>query len=233
MQQILPSEVIKQMRLIMKRIAQITAFILVISFLAFSCLNRSAVKTYEENITNRPYDAIIVPGFPYENPSWHDVMMIRVYWSHYLYENKIAKNIIYSGSAVYSPYIESKIMAEYGKALGIPEENIFTDTLAEHSTENVYYSYKLAQKLGFEKIALATDPFQATMLKSFVKQKKLQVDFLPIVFDTLKNIEKPEPQIDPSVAYVEDFEPLKEREGFFKRIGGTMGKNINEEVYER
>lgn len=233
MQQLFPPHVIRQMRLIMKRLALFTLIMVIISFLTVSCLKRSAEKTFNENLTNKPYDAIIVPGFPYEDTTWHEVMMIRVYWSHYLYENKITKNIIYSGSAVYSPYVESKIMKEYGIALGIPSEHIFTDTLAEHSTENVYYSYKLAKNLGFKKIALATDPFQATMLKSFVKQKKLDVDFLPIVFDTLREMDKPEPVIDPSGAFVKDFEPLKEREGFFKRIGGTMGKNINDDVYEQ
>lgn len=233
MQQLLNSSVIKQIRLIMKRLAQITALIVIISFLTYSCFNRSAVKTFNKNVLKKPYDAIIVPGFPYEDSTWHDVMMIRVYWSHYLYKNNVTKNVIYSGSAVYSPYVESKIMAEYGKALGIPEEHIFTDTVAEHSTENVYYSYKLARNLGFEKIALATDPFQTTMLKGFVKRKKLDIDYLPIVFDTLSEMEKPEPQIDPSVAYVEDFESLPDREGFFKRLGGTMGKNIDHDVYEQ
>jgi uncharacterized SAM-binding protein YcdF (DUF218 family) len=30
-------------------------------------------------------------------------------------------------------------------SIGIPRENIFTETKAEHSTENIYYSYKKAQ----------------------------------------------------------------------------------------
>ena len=108
----------------------------------------------------------------------------RVYWSKYLYDKGITKNVIYSGSAVYTPYVEGKIMALYAIALGIPEENVFSETMAEHSTENVYYSYKLARKLGFERIALATDQFQAKMLKRFTKKiVSRDAGIIPIVTD--------------------------------------------------
>ncbi|MCR6640714.1 MAG: YdcF family protein [Sporocytophaga sp.] len=178
---------------------------------------------------SEPYDAIIVPGipYPYENGNWHPVMKIRVYWSEYLYKKGIAKNIIYSGSAVYTPYVESKIMALYGEALGIPKENIFAETKAEHSTENLYYSYKMAQKMGFKRIALATDPYQDKLLRRFGKKFKLDVTHIPIVFDTLKQINKIDPKIIDSTAQVQNFISITERESFWKRWKGTLGKNIN------
>lgn len=197
-----------------------------------SCMNRAAVKSFQKNQANKPYDVIIVPGYPFEDSTWHDLMKIRVYWSKYLYENGFANNIIYSGSAVYSPYIESVIMREYGKALGIPKENIFAEMEAEHSTENLYYSLQLAENLGFEKVALATDPFQNMLLTRFARKNDLNVDFLPIVFDTLKHIKKPTPEINHAAAYVKDFEPLPEKEGFWKRLRGTLGGNINPRLYE-
>ncbi|MDW7693833.1 YdcF family protein [Flammeovirgaceae bacterium SG7u.111] len=202
--------------------------LLVASVLLFSCINRSAVKSYHKNKTEAPYDAIIVPGVPFEGKTWQDVMKMRVYWSVYLYENGYTKNIIYSGSAVYSPYVESIIMKQYGIALGIPEEYIYTDTLAEHSTENVYYSYHQAKKMGFEKIALATDPFQSAMVKKFVKKHKLDIAYLPVVFDTLKEIEQINPPIDPAPAFIKNFISLPDREGFWKRFRGTLGKNVKE-----
>lgn len=220
----------------MKKLLYIFIAITVLSIIGlavgFWYVKNYPAKAYSKNIEKMPYDVIIVPGFPYTGSPWHDVVMIRMYWSKYLYENGATRNVIYSGAAVSSPYIESKIMAEYGKALGIPAENIFMDTLAEHSTENVYYSYKLAKSLGFKKIAVATDPFQSMAVSRFVKKQNLDVDFLPIVFDTLKVMTKTEPDIDPSVAYVEEFESLKEREGFFKRFRGTLGKNMNDSYYE-
>ena len=116
-----------------------------------------------------PADVIIVPGVPFENGKWDRIMKGRVYWSKYLFDRGVAKNIMYSGSSVYSPYYDSavytayyeaEIMAMYAKAIGIPAKNIYTETKAEHSTENAYYGYKKAKQLGFEHIALASDPFR-------------------------------------------------------------------------
>jgi len=56
----------------------------------------------------------------------------RVYWSKYLYDRGIGKNIMYSGNAVYTPYFEGEIMALYAKAIGIPPEHIYTELKAEH-----------------------------------------------------------------------------------------------------
>ena len=116
------------------------------------------------------YDAIIVPGVPYQQPSLTIVLKSRMLWAKYLFEKKIAKNIIFSGSSVYTPYLEGKIMRIYADSLGISSENTFSETEAEHSTENVIYSLKIAKKMGFKKIAVATDPYQAIMLKSFIQK---------------------------------------------------------------
>ncbi|MCB0755368.1 MAG: YdcF family protein [Flavobacteriales bacterium] len=186
----------------------------------------STRSAFEAAKPRMPFDAVIVPGVPFDT-AWSDVMRARVLWSHYLYTEGLTKNVIYSGSAVYSPYIESRIMAEYAKELGIPEENIFTEERAEHSTENVFYSYYLAKDLGMENIALATDPFQTKMVKSFAKKKKLDIAYVPAMFDVIGiNYGGTSVNIDPSAARVENFVPLPEREGFFKRFAGTMGKNL-------
>jgi len=187
-------------------------------------------KVHAKNIVKQPFDAIIVPGVPHDGESWDDIMKLRVYYSLYLYNRGYAKNIIYSGSAVYTPYIEGKIMAMYGEALGIPKENIFVESRAEHSTENLYYSYLIAKKNGFNNIALATDPYQTNMVRKFRKKHKLDIALLPLIFDTMMTIAKPEPKIDPSQAYVKDFVSIMEREGLLKRFRGTRGKNV---VFER
>lgn len=214
------------------RFFKFSLLILFFGVLCFSCLKQSAGKALHTNKKNIPYDAIIVPGYPFQDTIWHDIMKIRVYWSHYLYENGYTNHVIYSGAAVYSPFVESKIMKAYGIALGIPEEAIYVDTMARHSTENLYYSYQLAKKLGFTKIALATDPFQNAPLVRFAKSNNIDVDFLPIVFDTLKKIEKKDPEIDPAQASVSEFVPLPDKLGFFERLKGTMGKKIDRRVYQ-
>src|SRR5699024_1681907 len=112
---------------------RLSLVVLFISFLCISCFKKAAVKTFNKNKKFVPYDAIIVAGYPFEDSVWNNVMKMRVYWSKYLYENNYTKNIIYSGAAVYTPYIESKIMKAYGIALGIPAQHIFVDTVAKHS----------------------------------------------------------------------------------------------------
>ncbi|WAC12898.1 YdcF family protein [Dyadobacter pollutisoli] len=189
-------------------------------------LYRSADKAFQKGLENQPYDAVIVPGFPYNGQKWDMVLQMRIHWANYLYTRGYTKNIIFSGSAVATPYVESKVMASYAQALGIPREHLFTEEKAEHSTENVYYSYRLAKDLGFSKIALATDPVQTSYMRKFIKRFELPIGLMPTVIDTLKVLNLYEPKIDPKPTMKEGFVKLSDREGFFQRFRGTMGKYI-------
>lgn len=183
----------------------------------------------------KTYDMIIVPGVPLKNGVWDRTMKARVYWSKYLFDKGIAKNIMYSGSSVYTPYYEGDVMALYAEAIGIPKEHIFSETKAEHSTENLYYGYYKSKKLGFNKIALATDPFQAKQLRSFAKRRLSEkVDVIPIVFDTLKALEPAmtDPVIDHSKALNKDFVSITKRQSSWKRFKGTMSWNIDKKAYK-
>jgi len=197
-------------------------------FLICACgmTSRRASKTVEKNKSFAPYDAIIVPGVPFHGENWSQTMKMRVYWSKYLYDKGYTKNIIYSGSAVYTEYREASIMALYAEEMGIPRKHIFIDQRAEHSTENVYYSYQVAKRNGFKHLALATDPFQAKSLKRFIKKFEFPIRLLPIVYDSINYESIPEPKINPTTAKVDGFLSIKERESFFKRLKGTFGQNI-------
>ena len=188
-----------------------------------------------DNSLKTSYDVIIVPGYPFKNFTWDRNMKGRIYWSKFLFDNGVAKNIIYSGSSVYSPYYEGKIMALYAEAIGIPANNILAETKAEHSTENIYYSYKKAKQLGFKSIAVASDPFQTKLLRRYILKKiSADVIVIPIVMDTLKMIEPAmiDPVIDYQKAFNKNYIPLKEREHFWKRLRGTWGMNIDTTLYE-
>lgn len=192
----------------------------------------SSEKAFEKARPQMPFDAIVVPGVPFDT-AWTDVMRARVQWSHYLYSKGIATNVIYSGSAVQTHYVEARIMALYAIALGIPAEHVFTEEQAEHSTENIYYSYYLAKSFGFDRIALTTDPFQNSMLKSFIKAKELEVTHLPVNFDTIwAHYPQVHVKIDPTWAKVDGFIPLPERESFFTRFRGTMGRSLKYAPHE-
>lgn len=174
------------------------------------------------------FDAIIVPGIPFEGEVWDSVMKARVIWSYVLYKNGIAKNVIYSGSAVYSPYYEAKIMGLYGKELGIPEEHIYYDTQARHSTENVYYSYIIAKEQGFKTVALATDPFQSALLRRFTSARLgTQIYHMPFVMDSVRKYSHITPEIDPKSAKRVNFYSITDEETPLQRIKGTMGMDID------
>jgi uncharacterized SAM-binding protein YcdF (DUF218 family) len=221
-------------RNISKKWPILVSLLLVLFFLISCAFSTKTCTKLLKKAIEEPYDIVIVPGVPLENGKWSYTMKGRVCWSKYLYDKGITKNVIYSGAAVYSPYYEAEIMALYAEKLGIPRENIFTEIRAEHSTENVYYSYKKARKLGFRRIALASDQFQTKMLRRFTRIKVSdEVGLIPIVTDSLEPVtsKMTDPEIDYQKAFAKDFRSLPHRESFFKRLKGTRGLDIDTTAY--
>lgn len=186
-----------------------------------------------KKLTNRAlsatkqYDAVIVPGVPFLEPKWDRTMQMRVMWAIHLYKNGSTKKIIMSGSSVYSPYVEAEIMKLYAIECGVPAEDIIVEDKAQHSTENVWYGYKLAKSLGHEKVALCTDPFQTRMTYRFGKKRLKDLKYLPVLFDTLKTLPHSDPIINYQPLKINNFVPITETQSFGYRFRGTMGKHIN------
>ncbi|MBK7692085.1 MAG: YdcF family protein [Bacteroidetes bacterium] len=199
-----------------------------ILFSSCSLALKRADKLYKKAILERPYyDAVIVPGVPFKNGAWDSVMKARVLWSVYLYQHKFTRNIIFSGAAVYTPFYEAVIMGLYAQKLGVNKNHIFYDTLAKHSTENVYYSYKLAKNLGFTSLALATDPFQSALLNAYTKRRFMSpIAHLPVNFTIIAAMNTDSPYIDSMTAFKEGFKSILEQESLLKRLKGTMGKQV-------
>jgi hypothetical protein len=189
-----------------------------------------AKSSYKQASEEKPFDVVIVPGVPYEGDRTTGVMKMRLYWAKLLYDSGFTKNIIFSGSSVYSPYVEGIVMKIMADSLGIPPEHTFSETHAEHSTENVYYSWKMAKAMGFTKIALATDPFQAGILRSFIRRYCPGMKSIPIIFDTMNIDEKSLPAINTDTLLIDNFISITERESFWERFKGTMGKKVKREA---
>ena len=225
------------MRITLKKILKIViyihVFLLIVLILTHCSFTRYANKSYEAAKRDKPYDVIIVPGVPYIVGEENEVMKMRVFWAKHLYDSGYTRNIIFSGSSVYSPYVEGVVMKIMADSLGIPPTHTFSETKAEHSTENVYYSWKLAKKMGFKKIALATDPYQAGLLRSFTKEYCPGVKAIPIIFGTMDIGNKKLPTIDTTSAFIKDFISITVRQGFWERLSGTRGKRIKEELREQ
>jgi len=182
-------------------------------------------EIWDQNSKNK-YDAIVVPGIPFTPPYWNNIMKMRVHWSVLLYNRGIAKNIIFSGAAVHTPYLESEIMALYAIELGVPRENVFIESKAEHGSENLYYSIKMADSLGFENIALATDPYQGSLMFKHNRKFGFDLPYLPVIMDTLLTFSLDTPNIDYNKAYIENFVKLDDRVGGLEKYQNSMGRRV-------
>ena len=174
------------------------------------------------------YDAIIIPGFPFSpDKKMNAVYRMRLAWAYELYQEGRTKHIILSGGAVHTPYVEAEIFAMYLMKKGVPAEALILERNAEHSMENVFYSMEIAEKYGYEKVAVATDMFQAGMIQiigKFHDHDLSKVDFLPAKFSIVNRYWKSfELDIDHELAYRSDFVPLVERKDKDTRKLGTHG----------
>ena len=176
------------------------------------------------------YDVIIVPGVPYDPDHVSSIMKIRILWAKYLFDQGYTRNIIFSGSSVYTPYVEGAAMKIIADSMGIPADRTFIESTAEHSTENIYYSWKMARKMGFKKIALATDPFQSLSLRAFIRKYCPDVESVPVVFDQINFYESTLPKIDLTHVSVSDFVSLVKRKSFRQRFAGTRGQRVKDEL---
>jgi hypothetical protein len=175
----------------------------------------------------KPLDVAIVPGLPLFHGQWDTLLKTRMLWSVYLYKSGYVNNIIFSGNAVYTKWIEGKEMADIAKKLGVKEKNIFVDTIAEHSTENLFYGNELAKKNGFKTIALASDPFQCGMLYKYARKKMdSKIYFLPVIFDSIQRSFNVNVVLDTNLNIRSGFVPIEERQSRKDRLNGTRGKNI-------
>lgn len=200
-----------------------SAVTLLITILVFALATDSSAKKKEP----KNYDAIIVPGYPFTpNGKMNIIYKMRLHWAVELYNTGVTKNIIVSGGAVHTPYVEAKIYALYLTEMGVDPEHIHIESRAEHSLENVYYGMELAKEHGFENVAVATDLFQSGMLHILGKRHKVKMEYLPakIGFIISKRWKSFNGEIDYMQAFVADFVPLKEREDKKTRLEGTRGR---------
>ena len=190
-------------------------FAFTIPLFTSSCIIKNiANKTFAKYANAEPYDVVIVPGVPYNPYNTNILYKARLLWAKSLFDRGIAKNIIFSGAAVHTPYEEAISMKLIAHKMGVPCDNIFIERNAESSLQNIAYGKALAQKMGFERIAVATDPFQMIYLQSYLSKKEPDIAKLTMNLDSLKTwyISKAVlPAINTSTAYVEDFVALKDR----------------------
>ncbi len=184
-----------------------SVLLVVIAFTFSSCsLQKLVEKRNAKSFAKAPYDVIIVPGYPYQAESHPELFNIRMYWAKSLYERGIAKNIIFSGAAVHTSFVEGKLMKQFADNLGIPPANTYAENEARHSNQNLVKGKRMAKKLGFKKIAVATDPFQFSYMTMLADIFTPGMSLLTFPTDSMGVFYQPLPEIDLS-----KFENLKMR----------------------
>jgi len=181
-----------------------------------------------EDPKRQVYDAVIVPGFPFEDEdgALTGFHKMRLFWAYHLYKNGETRNIIVSGGAVHSPFVEAEVMAMHLREMGVDPRDIYIENRAEHSTENVFYAMEIARNAGFNKVAVATDPMQSRMISFLLRKTDLELDYLPADVATVGSEYWREfgRKVDARPAMVSNFVPLKEREERTERMKGTRGE---------
>jgi hypothetical protein len=207
----------------------IGAYLIIVFILCGCGFSGHPIHTLSD-VRQEPMEVIIVPGMPYDSLDEPSLMRRRMHWAKILYDNGATTYFIFSGSSVYTPYKEGLVMKIMADSMGIPSHRTFAETTAEHSTENLYYSWKMAKDMGFTRIGVATDQFQMVMLKKIRKKYCQEVAFIPVGIPAAEFSDKYLPHINAQSAYVENFVSLKERKNFWQRMQGTLGKRIKKEV---
>lgn len=177
-----------------------------------------------------PYQAIIVPGAPIVKGRLNPIVLARIKWAVLLYKLKKTKKIIFSGAAVYSPYVECEIMKQIAIQNGVDSADILIENKARHSTENVFYGFLLAQKHNLNRVAVATDPMQGAMIKwfmpTFKKHMGFRVDVLIFRFKYVHDFKVKHKIYKTETSFIDDFVPIQKNESLIQRIQGTFGKQI-------
>lgn len=177
---------------------------------------------------DQPYDAIIVPGYPFRpNGKMNPIYKVRLFWAYHMYKNGKTKNIIVSGSAVHTPYVEGKVYALYLMELGINPDDIIIEDRAEHSLENVFYSMEIAKAHGFDKVAVVSDKAHSFMIKYLAKKfdHEISADFIPARwrYVILNYWNKFDLKIDEQKAYQPGFVHISMKKTDTQRGLGTSG----------
>jgi uncharacterized SAM-binding protein YcdF (DUF218 family) len=168
-------------------------------------LDSRVTKSNKRYLAQAPFDAIIVPGYPFRLEKNKILFAVRVNFAKELFDKGIAKNIIFSGAAVQTPYIEGKIMKIIADSLGLPQEHTFVEDKALHSNQNAILGTKMARKMGFKKIAIATDPYQFSYMTLLLKLFEPKTAILTFYPNQMPQYDKPLPMIDTSAVFIKHF----------------------------
>ncbi len=137
--------------------------------LVLACAGCAAGKSARLGELAQPLDVVIVPGCPNEADGRASGCQIeRARYAALLWERRMASRFITSGSAVHSPWVEADTIAELMVALGVPAERILLERDALHTDENMYYSLRIARRIGARTLGVSSQAGHARAGCAFI-----------------------------------------------------------------
>ncbi len=134
------------------------AFGWVLALIAWGAITRLLAPTSNTSLTR--FDAIIVLGSPADdddNPT--PTQLARVTEAVHEYEHGVATRLILTGGAVYTPFVEARVMARTAHAQGIPDSAIFVEPEARNTIQNACFAVRIMKANGWRSAEVVSSPY--------------------------------------------------------------------------
>ncbi len=99
-----------------------------------------------------------------------------------LYKNGVARKMIVTGAAVDNEFVESEVMAAYLMRMGIPTEDIFTESYARNTYENALMVSRIMKEKGYIHAVVVTSGFHRMRAETFFNRHIKNVTIVPAPF---------------------------------------------------
>ncbi|WP_338442245.1 YdcF family protein [Synechococcus elongatus IITB4] len=143
----------------MKYTALIFILLIILVFTLINLVSLIFFRVPTSNTSRTAFDVIIVLGSPANSdggPS--EVMKQRVIEGVKRFYQGQAKHILFTGSAVYSEFIEADVMSEFAHSLGVPKDAILTDTKSKNTYQNIFNSIGVMRDQNWLSALVVTSP---------------------------------------------------------------------------
>ncbi|WP_245308246.1 YdcF family protein [Halalkalibacter urbisdiaboli] len=121
-------------------------------------------------------DAAIVLGAAVWGDEPSPVFKERINHAISLYQNGYVDFIIFTGGrGNEDEQAESEVAASYAVSYGVPEENIFIETVSRITEENLSYAHEIVKVQGFKKLLIVSDPLHMKRAIMIAKHEGMTV----------------------------------------------------------
>jgi uncharacterized SAM-binding protein YcdF (DUF218 family) len=135
------------------------------------------------NTTATHFDTIVVLGTPSRmdgtpSPEQRE----RVLEGVREYKAGVAPHIIMTGGAAHNHFVEAHTMAQFAVSQGVPASDIFEESQAQNTLQNIYYSAQIMHQQGWGSAEVISSPYHlgrtSLILKAFnLRQPTLNLDW--------------------------------------------------------